>query len=88
MTADDGQRGLALIREQRPDVAIVDLGLPGIDGFTLASELREQCPDLRTRMIALTGYGHSTDVQRTRDAGYHVHLVKPATMKAILSALR
>jgi CheY-like chemotaxis protein/anti-sigma regulatory factor (Ser/Thr protein kinase) len=87
MTADNGHQGLAMIRDHRPDVAIVDLGLPGIDGLALVHELRTQCPDLSTRLVALTGYGHSGDVQRTKDAGFHAHLVKPATAAAILAAL-
>jgi signal transduction histidine kinase len=88
MTAADGHRGLAMIRDYRPDVALVDLGLPGIDGLTLAHELREQCPELTTRLVALTGYGHVGDVQRTKAAGFHAHLVKPASAAAILAALR
>jgi signal transduction histidine kinase len=87
MTAENGYQGLAMIREHRPDVALVDLGLPGIDGLALAHELRVQCPDLRTRMVALTGYGNTADLQRTKEAGFHVHLVKPATAAAILAAL-
>ncbi|MDB4962745.1 MAG: response regulator receiver sensor hybrid histidine kinase [Myxococcales bacterium] len=87
MTAADGYRGLAMIREHRPDVALVDLGLPGIDGVTLAHELRAQCPELTTRLVALTGYGHVGDVERTKEAGFHAHLVKPATLAAILAAL-
>ncbi len=87
MTAADGHQGFALIRDHRPDVALIDLGLPGIDGFTLAEQLRAQCPELATRMIALTGYGHARDLQRTKEAGFDAHLVKPASMAAILAAL-
>lgn len=87
LTAEDGYQGLAMIREHRPDVALVDLGLPGIDGVALVNELRAQCPDLCTRLVALTGYGHTGDVQRTKDAGFHVHLVKPASAAAILASL-
>ena len=87
MTAADGHEGLAMIRDHRPDVALVDLGLPGIDGLALAHELRVQCPDLCTRLIALTGYGHASDMQRTKEAGFHAHLVKPATVVSILAAL-
>lgn len=86
-TAVDGHQGLAMIRDRRPDVALVDLGLPGIDGVALVLELRAQCPDLCTRLVALTGYGHTGDVQRTKDAGFHAHLVKPASAAAILASL-
>ena len=87
MTAVDGHQGLALIRDHRPDVAIVDLGLPGIDGLELVQALRAQCPDLCTRLVALTGYGRTSDVERTKGAGFHAHLVKPASAAAILAAL-
>ncbi len=87
MSASDGRDGLALIQEQRPDVAIVDLGLPGIDGLSLARTLRERCPDLQTRLVALTGYGHDNAKERTRQAGFHGHLVKPASIDDILASL-
>ncbi len=87
MSASDGRDGLALIQEQRPDVAIVDLGLPGIDGLSLARMLRERCPDLQTRLVALTGYGHENDRERTRAAGFDWHLVKPASMADILASI-
>jgi signal transduction histidine kinase len=87
ITAEDGHQGLALIREHRPDVALVDLGLPGLDGVSLAVELRKQCPELNTRLIAVTGYGHAMDLERTTQAGFHAHLVKPATATTILAAL-
>jgi CheY-like chemotaxis protein len=87
MCASDGRDGLALIQEQRPDVAIVDLGLPGIDGLSIARTLRERCPDLQTRLVALTGYGHDEDRERTRQAGFDWHLVKPASMADILASL-
>jgi CheY-like chemotaxis protein len=87
ITAVDGREGLALIRDQRPAVALIDLGLPGLDGYTLARQLRSECPDLTTRLVALTGYGHSTDMQRTKEAGFAAHVVKPATAAMILEAL-
>jgi signal transduction histidine kinase len=88
VTAEDGPAGLAMIREHRPDVALVDLGLPGLDGVSLVTELRAAHPELRTRFVALTGYGSAADLRRTRAAGFHAHLVKPATEREILAALR
>jgi signal transduction histidine kinase len=87
MSASDGNDGLALIQRLRPDVAIVDLGLPGMDGLTLAREVRERFPDLTTRLVALTGYGHDQDRERARAAGFDFHLVKPASMADILESL-
>jgi signal transduction histidine kinase len=87
LTACDGHAGLALICEHRPDVALVDLGLPGLDGVALVERLRAQRPQLATRLVALTGYGHSADRKRTADAGFHAHLVKPASAEVILSTV-
>jgi CheY-like chemotaxis protein/anti-sigma regulatory factor (Ser/Thr protein kinase) len=87
LTASDGASGLALIREHEPDVALVDLGLPTLDGFGLIEVLRRDCPSLKTRLVALTGYGHSTDYERTKQAGFHGHLVKPASAAAIFACL-
>jgi len=87
LTAGDGVRAVELIREHRPDVALVDLGLPRLDGFGVVETLRRECPDLPTRMVALTGYGADADRARTRDAGFHEHLVKPVTAAAVLACL-
>lgn len=87
-TAADGLTGMELLATTRPDVALVDLGLPGIDGVTLVQRIREQHPDIATRIIALSGYGQEDDVVRTRQAGFDAHLVKPASIDAILKSLR
>ena len=81
-SANDGPTGMQLIAEQRPDIALVDLGLPELDGFTVVERLRREHPDLETRFVALTGYGHSSDYERTKQAGFHAHLVKPASAAA------
>ncbi|HEV7557985.1 MAG TPA: response regulator [Kofleriaceae bacterium] len=86
-TASHGNDGLVLIREHRPDVALVDLALPGMDGLALARSLRDSSPDIMTRLIALTGSGQPTDFERTRAAGFDAHLVKPASEAAILESL-
>ena len=86
-TASHGNDGLVLIREHRPDVALVDLALPGMDGLALARSLRDSSPDIMTRLIALTGSGQPTDFERTKAAGFDAHLVKPASEAAILESL-
>ncbi|MBX3470421.1 MAG: response regulator [Planctomycetes bacterium] len=68
-----------------PDVALVDLGMPGIDGFELAQRLRGRGVELR--LVALTGYGQDHDRARTREAGFDAHLVKPAPLDVIVAAL-
>jgi CheY-like chemotaxis protein len=75
-TAPDGLQGLSAAIAQRPDVALVDIGLPGLDGYRLASELRTRAGrDLR--LVALTGYGGPEGRNRALAAGFDVHLVKP-----------
>ncbi len=87
VTAGDGLTGLALIRAQRPDVALVDIGLPGLDGYGLARALRRELPDYAVRLVAMTGYGQDGDRARALDAGFDVHIIKPATAATILRAL-
>jgi len=92
-TAGGGAEALELAREVPPEVALIDLGMPGMDGFELARHLRED-PDLRTtRLVAVTGYGQSADREATRAAGFDAHLVKPvqvgdvhATLQRLLAA--
>jgi PAS domain S-box-containing protein len=87
--AHDAPSALLLARERCPAVAILDLGLPVMDGYELAARLRE-LPGLGTiRLIALTGYGQESDRQRTRAAGFYHHLVKPVdfqTLEQVVSA--
>jgi PAS domain S-box-containing protein len=75
--AVDGPTGIEAALEFKPDIALVDLGLPGLDGYEVARCLRAsggtQCP----RLIALSGYGLPMDVMRAREAGFDEHLVKP-----------
>ena len=87
LTASDGPTGVDLIREHQPHVALVDLGLPGMDGIGVIETLRARHPELKTRLVALTGYGEASDRERTRRAGFHAHLVKPATAAAIFDVV-
>jgi PAS domain S-box-containing protein len=76
-TASDGIEGLALARNIRPDVALVDIGLPGLDGYQVAENLRASEEGERTLLVAITGYGRPEDSARAREAGFDAHLVKP-----------
>ena len=82
-----GREALEAVEVFRPDVALLDLGLPTLDGYELAARLRAmpQLPGLR--LVALTGYGRSEDRQRTRAAGFDEHLVKPVDLPALMRAL-
>ena len=87
LQARDGVAGLALIREARPNVAFIDLSLPELDGLGLVRQLCAEDQGLATRLIALTGYGEEADRLLTREAGFHAHLVKPATVNKILTCI-
>ena len=82
-TASDGVEGLAALRSWRPDVAIVDIGLPGLDGYALARAARAEPTLDGVVLVALTGYGQSDDRARAIDAGFAVHLVKPVSVSAL-----
>ena len=84
--ASDGETGLALGVTRRPDVAVVDVGLPGRDGYEVARGLRAALGESVT-LIALTGYGQMDDRRRTREAGFDIHLTKPATVEDVLRVL-
>jgi signal transduction histidine kinase len=85
--AEDGLRGLDAVREFRPDLALVDIGLPGIDGYEVARRLRAD-PDTRhIKLIALTGYGLAEDLRRVMEAGFDRHLVKPVNIEQLMEAI-
>jgi signal transduction histidine kinase len=86
--AHDGPEALGLLRRFHPEVAVLDIGLPVMDGYELARRLRKE-PELdRLRCIAVTGYGQETDRARSRQAGFELHLVKPVDLSALLQALQ
>ncbi|HEV8583754.1 MAG TPA: response regulator [Methylomirabilota bacterium] len=74
--AADGLEGLDLARTKAPAVALVDIGLPGFDGYEVARRMRA-LPAPHPVMIALTGYSEPEDRERAREAGFDAHLVKP-----------
>jgi len=86
-TAHDGLTALGLVSEFRPSLAIIDIGLPVMDGFELAARLREQLGPSGLHLIAMTGYGQPEDRERTRRAGFSVHLVKPVDSASLLGAI-
>jgi PAS domain S-box-containing protein len=83
----DGSTAVVAALEFRPDVVLLDIGLPGVDGYGVARRL-SAAPELSaTRLIAISGYGHEQDRQRSRQAGFDHHLVKPVHFKTILPLL-
>lgn len=83
--AYDGPTALDLSKEQAPSLALLDIGLPVMDGYELARRLREQQPSAALKLIALTGYGQKADRERSQQAGFDAHLVKPVGMEELLA---
>ena len=85
--AHDGASVLRLAQARHFDVYILDIGLPGMDGYELARRLRASADTAPARLLALTGYGKAEDRQRALDAGFDHHLVKPVDLPALLALL-
>ena len=86
-TAGDAAEALAVCKDYVPSAALLDIGLPGMDGFELARRMRALPGFERVFLIAVTGYGQDADRERARAAGFDEHLVKPVTMKQIRAVL-
>ncbi|MFT3767566.1 MAG: ATP-binding protein [Minicystis sp.] len=84
---NDGPSAIAAVDAWLPDVAIVDIGLPGMDGYDVARSLRAAHPRPALRLVALTGYGQESDQRRAREAGFDAHLTKPADFERIAATL-
>lgn len=87
VTAKSGAEGLVEGARFLPDVAILDIGMPGMDGYELCRRLRAEPWGASIRVLALTGWGTDEDRQRTRVAGFNVHLVKPVDRETLNNAL-
>jgi signal transduction histidine kinase/ActR/RegA family two-component response regulator len=83
--AHDAAAALAIARDLRPDIGFLDLGLPGVSGYELATQLHAQ--NGSTVLVAVSGWGQPRDRERSRAAGFALHLVKPVELKAIEAAI-
>jgi len=86
-TVTDAMQALACLDAFAPQVAIIDIGLPGMNGYELAAGIRANRSLPKPLLIALTGYGQAEDFDRSRDAGFDHHFVKPAEMQAIQAVI-
>jgi CheY-like chemotaxis protein len=73
----DGREALGAIRVFRPDIVLLDIGLPGMDGYEVARQVRKDPATQHSLLVALSGYGQEDDRRRSHDAGFNHHLVKP-----------
>jgi signal transduction histidine kinase len=86
-TANDGASALVLLEEFTPDVAVLDIGLPGMDGYELAQRLRRDPRFTSIKMVALTGYGTEQDRKRAFDSGFDAHCIKPVALESLLAVI-
>ena len=86
-TAYDGQQGVDLAGEYRPDVILLDIGLPKLNGYEACRLIREQLNGKRVVLIAMTGWGQDEDRRRSREAGFDHHMVKPLNPQSLVRML-
>ncbi|MCC7420260.1 MAG: response regulator [Planctomycetaceae bacterium] len=86
--AGNGVTGIATIEERKPALALVDIGLPGLNGYDVARRLRSSESNAGTHLVALTGYGQPSDVKKALAAGFDDHLVKPLDTERLRKILR
>ncbi|MDA8455237.1 PAS domain S-box protein [Acidovorax sp. GBBC 3334] len=87
-TAANGHEALQLAREVEPDVAVLDLGMPGLDGISVARALRAEPFGERMLLVAATGWGQEHNRQQARDAGFDAYLVKPLDVRELLRLIK
>jgi CheY-like chemotaxis protein len=83
----DGREALDAARSLRPEAVLLDIGLPGMDGYEVAERLRREQGLEDAKLIAITGYGEEQAIRRSREAGFDHHLVKPVDYETLLELL-
>ncbi len=86
--AEEGLRGLELLKTARPEVAVIDVGLPGLNGYEIARRFRLEPGSERVMLVALTGYGTPEARERSRQAGFDHHLIKPVNPETLEEIMR
>jgi CheY-like chemotaxis protein len=87
LSVHQAQHALEAVGSFQPHVVLLDIGLPGMDGYEVARRLRSSRPSETVRLVAVTGYGQQSDRERAREAGFDLHLVKPVEPEALQSVL-
>jgi CheY-like chemotaxis protein len=85
-TAHDGTNAVAAVAEFQPDVVLLDIGLPGLNGYEAAERIR-RAPGPQPVLVALTGWGQADDRRRAADAGFDHHLIKPVEHDILLKLI-
>jgi CheY-like chemotaxis protein len=86
-TAHDGPAAVRAALEYRPDLVVLDIGLPGLNGYEVAKRIRQNPVLTNVVLVALTGYGQEADREASRQAGFDHHLVKPARLEQLQQIL-
>ena len=91
LVAKDGRNALELLRDKRPEIVLIDIGLPSMNGYEVARRIRAMPEMAEVFLVALTGYGREQDRNAALQAGFNIHLVKPLEpdrLQTLLSSLR
>jgi CheY-like chemotaxis protein len=86
-TAHDGPTAVQIATEYVPDVVLLDIGLPGLNGYEVAKQIRTKPTLKNVVLVALTGYGQESDRQASMEAGFNHHLIKPARLEQVRKIL-
>jgi CheY-like chemotaxis protein len=88
MTANSGPAAIELALTQMPEVALMDIGMPGMDGFEVAKRFRASQQLKHIALVAVSGYGQQEDIEKSREAGFDDHLVKPVGLESLGQVLK
>jgi CheY-like chemotaxis protein len=86
-TVQDGRLALEVAAAYHPDVVLLDIGLPGLDGLEVCRRLRARNDESQPLIVALTGYGMEEDRRRSQEAGFDSHMVKPVDLETLQELL-
>ena len=87
LVAFDGLEAVAIALRELPDVVLLDIGLPNLNGHAAARRIRAAAPERPPHLVALTGWGQEDDRNRSRESGFDHHLVKPVDAEALIALL-